>query len=98
MSSHSPLDVISCIGSTCEYIAAAMRSAGLRVGVFTSPHLHTARERIKIGDKLISKEDLVRLGQNSIKKMEEFAWTVFFDTFLFTALQYFGEKQVDYIY
>ena len=69
MSSHSPLDVISCVGSTCEYIAAAMRSAGLRVGVFTSPHLHTARERIKIGDKLISKEDLVRLGQNSIKKM-----------------------------
>ena len=89
--------MVSHAGSTCEYIAAAMSSAGLRVGIFTSPHLHTARERIKIGNELISKEDLVRIGQNSIKKMEDSAWRVFFDTFLFTALQYFGEKKVDYI-
>ena len=91
------LVVLTTEGSTCEYIAAAMRAAGFRVGVFTSPHLHTARERIKIGNELISKEDLVRIGQSTIKKMEGFAWTVFFDTFLFTALQYFGEKRVDYI-
>lgn len=43
-------------GSTCEYIAAAIRGSGHVVGVFTSPHLHTTCERIKIGRNLISRE------------------------------------------
>jgi len=40
-------------GSTCEYIASGLRELGYNVGVFTSPHLHTARERIKINRSLI---------------------------------------------
>jgi len=40
-------------GSTCEYIASGLRELGYKVGVFTSPHLHTARERIKINRSLI---------------------------------------------
>jgi dihydrofolate synthase/folylpolyglutamate synthase len=40
-------------GSTTEYIAAGLRSQGYKVGVFTSPHIHSARERIKIGKTLI---------------------------------------------
>ncbi len=45
-------------GSTCEYISAGLRAAGYKVGVFTSPHLHTARERIKIGKSLITRQVL----------------------------------------
>lgn len=84
-------------GSTVEYLAAALRDAGYKVGVFTSPHLHTARERIKIGKELISIDDFVRLGKKSIEHMSTKPWAVFFDLLLTTALQYFGEKGVDYI-
>jgi folylpolyglutamate synthase/dihydropteroate synthase len=64
-------------GSTAEYIAAGLRySKEFKVGVFTSPHLHTARERIKIGTNLISKEDLIRLGEESIAQMETVSWVM----------------------
>ena len=46
-------------GSTCEYLSSGLRSAGYKVGVFTSPHLHTARERIKIGKELISRTVII---------------------------------------
>ena len=48
-------------GSICEYIRLGCmelrhnNSCQFKVGVFTSPHMHTARERIKINSSLISK-------------------------------------------
>ena len=36
-------------GSTAAMIAAMLHGAGLRVGLFTSPHLHSVVERIRIG-------------------------------------------------
>ena len=44
-------------GSVCSFVSSILTEAGLRVGLFTSPHLETVRERIKIGDEIISKED-----------------------------------------
>ena len=84
-------------GSVVEFISSAIDSGGHRVGVFTSPHLHTARERIKIGRKLISRSDLTRLGKEALCLMENISFVVFFDLFLTTALRYFGEQKVDYI-
>lgn len=84
-------------GSTTEYIAAGLRSQGFRVGVFTSPHIHTARERIKIGKDLISKEDVVRLGSEVLEEMKGFEWLVFFDLFLSIAIKYFSERSLDYV-
>lgn len=85
-------------GSTLEYISAGLRFAkDNKVGIFTSPHLHTARERIKIGTSLISKEDVVRLGDISLSKMSNIPWAVFFDILLSLAMQYFSEHNVDYI-
>lgn len=34
-------------GSVCAMLAAMLRAAGLRVGVYSSPHMHTIRERIQ---------------------------------------------------
>ena len=84
-------------GSTIEYISSAIRSTGARVGIFTSPHLHTARERIKVGEELISRADIVRLGDEALQRTGDFDWVVFFDLFLYIALRYFGEQAVDYI-
>ena len=36
-------------GSTAHVIASGMKEMGLRVGVFSSPHLFDFRERAKIG-------------------------------------------------
>ena len=86
-------------GSTVEYIAAAMRSAG-RVGIFTSPHIHTARERIKVNTSLISRSDFVRLAKEALERAESTPnndWIVFFDHLLVMALHYFSEQQVESI-
>ncbi len=45
-------------GSTCAMIAAVLRAAGYRVGLFTSPHLVHVEERIRIDDAPISHEEL----------------------------------------
>lgn len=85
-------------GSTVEYIAAGLRYSKQRsVGVFTSPHLHTARERIKIGTNLISKEDLIRLGEGAMERLASVSWAVFFDILVLLAMDYFREQKVDYI-
>ncbi len=45
-------------GSTCAMIASILRASGRRVGLYSQPHLHTFRERIRIDGRAISQEDL----------------------------------------
>src|SRR5262249_39145612 len=47
-------------GSTCAMLESIYRAAGLRVGLFTSPHLVSFRERIQINRQFISQADVVR--------------------------------------
>lgn len=44
-------------GSTCAIAESVLRHSGLKTGLFTSPHLVTPRERIKIDGKSISEEE-----------------------------------------
>jgi len=46
--------------STARMIASLLQSIGLRVGLYTSPHLVDMRERIEIDGELISAEDFVQ--------------------------------------
>lgn len=46
-------------GSTCAFIAAALQAAGYRVGRFTSPHMHTVRERMRVDDRLITEGEVI---------------------------------------
>ena len=48
-------------GSTCAMLESIYRAAGLRVGLFTSPHLVSFRERIQVNRQLISESDVVRM-------------------------------------
>ena len=43
-------------GSVCTLVAAALRQAGWRVGLYTSPHLISFRERIQVDGVPISEE------------------------------------------
>ena len=48
-------------GSTAAMLAAMLHGAGLRVGLFTSPHLHSVVERIRIGLAPITRRQFARL-------------------------------------
>lgn len=84
-------------GSTCEYISSALMAAGHEVGVFTSPHLHTARERIRINRELISMSEMVLHGQRAINLLSSTAWPVFFDYIFATALLHFAQHKPEYL-
>ena len=47
-------------GSTASALQTLLGEAGYRVGLYTSPHLSSVRERFRIGDALISKEQFAR--------------------------------------
>ena len=48
-------------GSTCAMLESIYRAAGLRVGLFTSPHLVSFAERIQANRQWIAPEDVGRL-------------------------------------
>src|SRR5699024_253346 len=50
--------------STARMIESLLRETGLRTGRFTSPHLHTVRERISIDGEPISIEAFVALWED----------------------------------
>lgn len=47
-------------GSVCAMLDAICRAAGVRTGLFTSPHLVTYRERIRLNGEMIPEEDAAR--------------------------------------
>src|ERR1700679_2346757 len=49
-------------GSTCAMLESIYRAAGLRVGLFTSPHLVSFRERIQVNRAPVSDDDVARLA------------------------------------
>src|SRR2546422_6604558 len=48
-------------GSTCAMLESIYRAAGLRVGLFTSPHLVRFGERIQVNRTPIPPDEIVRL-------------------------------------
>lgn len=48
-------------GSTCAFAGSILTAAGLRVGLYTSPHLHSFRERIRVGGVPVGEEELAGL-------------------------------------
>ena len=48
-------------GSTCAFLRAMLEASGYKVHVYTSPHLVSFHERIRIAGKLIGEEELVEL-------------------------------------
>lgn len=48
-------------GSTAAFLDSICRQAGIRTGLFTSPHLISITERIKINGEPISKEEFAQL-------------------------------------
>jgi dihydrofolate synthase / folylpolyglutamate synthase len=81
-------------GSTSHMLASILQEAGLKVGLYTSPHLKDFRERIKINGKEISEEDVVQFIENN----EEFLAShklSFFEMTVGMAFDHFARNEVD---
>jgi dihydrofolate synthase / folylpolyglutamate synthase len=81
-------------GSVCHMLAAAFQSAGLKVGLYTSPHLKDFRERIRINGEMISQEAVIDFVAN-IKPVIEEIDPSFFEVTVAMAFAYFAAQQVD---
>lgn len=82
-------------GSVCAMIASALQLAGLTVGLYTSPHLVTFRERIRVNGALMPPEDVVE-GVRSIRRpAESIPGLTFFDVWTALAFLQFAEKGAD---
>ena len=81
-------------GSTSHLIAAALQASGLKVGLFTSPHLVSLTERIRINGQPIPEADVAAF----IEQNKDFLDTLqpsFFETMTALAFAYFVQQQVD---
>ncbi|MFH2201584.1 MAG: folylpolyglutamate synthase/dihydrofolate synthase family protein [Elusimicrobiota bacterium] len=80
-------------GSVCAMLDSILRASGRRVGLFTSPHLVTPRERIRIDGQPIPPQDFARiLTQVRAAEREEASY---FELVTAAAFLYFKECEVD---
>lgn len=81
-------------GSVSHSIASVLQKSGLKVGLYTSPHLRDFRERIKINGKMISESAVVDFIANHKAKFEELKPS-FFEMTVALAFEYFALEEVD---
>ncbi|MDX8376832.1 MAG: bifunctional folylpolyglutamate synthase/dihydrofolate synthase [Mariprofundales bacterium] len=81
-------------GSTANFLAAALSALGLKVGLFTSPHVRYINERIRIDDKVISDNELQLILSNMIS-LASFKALSEFEILTIVALNFFSQQKVD---
>ncbi len=102
----NPHRALSCVhiagtngkGSTAHYLHSILTAAGKKTGLYTSPHLETLRERVRIGDAMISEDELDRLSGELFDALESRSGLrpTWFDALTLIAFRYFHEKNVEY--
>ncbi len=81
-------------GSTSHMLAAILQTAGYKTGLYTSPHLHDFRERIKINGVCCTEEFVIEFTQK-IKPQIESISPSFFEITVAMAFEYFAAQSVD---
>ena len=87
-------------GSVTAICGSILKEAGYRVGTYTSPHLQTVRERIRINGEFISEDDFARtlsIVKEAADKLKDERMTITYFEFM-TAMSflYFKEKKCDF--
>ena len=88
-------------GSVCAMLSQILKTAGIKVGLFTSPHLTSYRERFKINGVDISEEDFANLVDEIkfyiIKMLDNGEESpTLFETLTAMAFKYFADNNVEY--
>ena len=83
-------------GSTSYYLSGVLQSHGLKTGLYTSPHLVSMRERIRVNDLPIDDESLDRLIMQVKAAAEETqVEPTFFEVLTIVAFLYYAEQNID---
>ena len=82
-------------GSSAHMTAAMLQAQGLKVGLYTSPHLIDFRERIRINGEFVEKQFVVDFVER-IKDFIEEEKPSFFEVTTIMAFEYFAQQEVDY--
>ncbi len=80
-------------GSTCAFAASILTAAGLKTGLYTSPHLISFPERIRVDGRSISEEELERV----VERLRPFAGKdlTFFEVTTACAFLHFQQAGVE---
>ena len=81
-------------GSTSHALASVFQAAGYKTGLYTSPHLKSFTERIRIDGKEITEEDVVEFVANNRAFLDELQPS-FFEMTVGMAFWYFAKESVD---
>jgi dihydrofolate synthase/folylpolyglutamate synthase len=81
-------------GSTSHALAAVFQAAGYKTGLYTSPHLKSFTERIRIDGKEITEEGVVEFVLNNKAFLDELQPS-FFEMTVGMAFWYFAKEAVD---
>ena len=83
-------------GSASAMIASVLQAAGYRTGLYTSPHLHTFRERIQINGHLIGETELCTLVEQIQPAVAAVPELTTFEIITALGFLYFDQQQVDW--
>ena len=82
-------------GSTSHALASVLQEAGYKVGLYTSPHLKSFTERIKINGKEIEEQGVIDFVSRNKDFLEQLQPS-FFEMTVGMAFDYFARQKVDY--
>ena len=80
-------------GSVSSMMAAILQSSGYKTGLFTSPHLHDFRERIKVDGKMIDRKRVVEFV-DKVKPFIETHNPSFFELTVGMCFEHFAREKV----
>ncbi|MDO4217668.1 MAG: folylpolyglutamate synthase/dihydrofolate synthase family protein [Bacteroidales bacterium] len=81
-------------GSVAHSLASILQFSGLKVGLYTSPHLVDLRERVRINGEMISTEEVVEFVETNKHYFKERSLS-FFEMMTGLAFHMFAVHQVD---
>jgi len=83
-------------GSVCVTLLTILRQAGFTVGMYTSPHFSTVRERIRVNDEYISEAEFAELAAKVIEVLGDEAIT-YFEFVTAVAFLWYERRQPDLV-
>jgi dihydrofolate synthase/folylpolyglutamate synthase len=88
-------------GSVCAMVDSVLRASGRRVGLFTSPHLTSIRERMQVNGRPISRKDFVQSYQRvalAVRRLQRErrlpAHPTYFETITAIAFDFFAHQKL----
>jgi len=89
-------------GSTCAYLAKLLEHSGLKVGLYTSPHLVDVRERFRVDGQAIPPKDFKRLAKDVLAASKRVERRIghsptTFEALTALAVRWFWEQRVNVV-